>query len=238
MDGLSHIFLHVALCNAIARQDPDTEIAMHVTMGYQIGDPALDKTFRFRRGDDSEAVVEFDVPRGVFRMQLDVPKYDCSAATFVSVLADQNREISQTLVDRASTAAPGPLPVLLLEGTAPVSFEYVKPTYVFFDGSLACNQPVPAPLPARLDFEYDQGAYYLALYPGPALTAGNAIFALRLRTTTGLAHYVRVHLGIPIPAGGWPGNVHFDISEDMVDQLATEKPDTLLCPKLWETIAG
>jgi hypothetical protein len=39
-------------------------------------------------------------------------------------------------------------------------------------------------------------------------------------------------------AVAWPADVRFDVSEDMVDALATEKTDVLLCPKLWATSAG
>jgi hypothetical protein len=126
----------------------------------------------------------------------------------------------------------------MLQGLAPTSFLYVKPTYVMFDAGAACNQPVPAPLPEHVDFDYDQGAYYLTLYADPAVWARSPVFAMRLRTTTGLFHYVRVRLQLPPVAVAWPADVRFDVSEDMVDALATEKTDVLLCPKLWATSAG
>jgi hypothetical protein len=37
---------------------------------------------------------------------------------------------------------------------------------------------------------------------------------------------------------GWPSSIQFNVTEDMVDGLAGEATDTLLCPKLWETSAG
>ena len=84
----------------------------------------------------------------------------------------------------------------------------------------------------------DQGAYYTWLYATPDLTARAPLtVALRLRTTTGLAHYVRLPVPFPPPWNGWPPSIHFNITEDMIDGLITEKTDTLLCPKLWETSA-
>jgi hypothetical protein len=43
---------------------------------------------------------------------------------------------------------------------------------------------------------------------------------------------VRINL---VPFSGWPNVYMMNVSEDMVDGLATEKVDTLLCPKVWTT---
>jgi len=45
-------------------------------------------------------------------------------------------------------------------------------------------------------------------------------------------------LPFPAPPGPWPGSIHLDVSEGMIDELATEPIDTLLCPKMWRTSAG
>jgi hypothetical protein len=233
---LSHIFLHVALCNAVARAAPETQIDMRVRMSYRVGGDEIDKTVRFARGTAEQTVVEFDIRRSMYRLQLDVPKFACGASDFVDVLADANRTVSETLGDGAPAA---PAPVVIFDGTAPISFVYLKPTFAVFDASTVCGKPITAPLPAKFEVEYDQGGYYVKLHADPSFAGrGPLVVALKLRTTTGLAHYV--HLPVPFPQtwGGWPGSVQFDITEDMVDDLATEKTDTLLCPKMWGTNAG
>jgi hypothetical protein len=234
MNGLAHIFLHVGLCSSVARLPEGTPVAMHVLMAYPHGDPPYDKTLNLVRGEDNELVVEFDVPRAVYHVMIEVPKYKCGSSSFATVLGDQNRKIAATL----SEAPPGPPPILLLDGLAPTSFLYLKPTYVLFDGSLTCNQPVSAPLPAQIDVSYDQGAYYLTMYADPALQTSAPVFAMRLRTPTGLAHYVRLPIKLPAAGLGWPYNVQFNITEDMIDDFATEKTDVLLCRKMWGTSAG
>ena len=40
------------------------------------------------------------------------------------------------------------------------------------------------------------------------------------------------------PYTGWPATIQFNITEDMIDELATEKTGVLLCPKIWGTSAG
>jgi hypothetical protein len=233
---LSHIFLHVGLCNAVASAAPDTTVAMHVVMSYRVGGNEIDKTVKFTRGDDTQTVVELDVPRSMYLLQLDVPKYHCSTTDFVDVLSEQNRSIAETLTD--GPKAPPP-PVELFAGTAPLSFMYVKPTFVAFDKSVTCNGPIAQPIPTHVNVEYDQGAYYVWLYEDPTIAAGGPLtVALKLRTTTGLAHYVRLPIPFPAPWGGWPGSVQLNVTEDMIDGIATEKTDTLLCPKMWETSAS
>ena len=233
---LSHIFLHVGLCNAIAQAPPEATIAMHVTMAYRVGGNEVDKTVRFTRGDGEQTVVEFDVPRSTYRLTLDVPRYRCSTSEFVDVLDGQNRAVVETLADAGPAS---PEPVAIFAGEAPPSFLYVKPTFVAFDRDVTCNQPIQPPVPVRTSVEYDQGAFYVSLFEDPSVAArGPLTIALRLRTTTGLAHYVKVPMPFPQPWGGWPPTTHFSVTEDMIDSFITDKTDTLLCPKIWETSAG
>ena len=233
---LSHIFLHVGLCNAILRTAPETTVAMHVVMAYRVGGNEVEKTVRFTRGYADQTVVEFDVPRSTYRLAIDVPKYGCSTNDFIDVLPEQNRTVTETLAD----APPAPAqPVFLFDGTAPMSFVYVKPTFAVFDSGVSCNQPIDTALPTKVNFEYDQGAFYVWLYPDANLAAHAPLtVALRLRTATGLAHYVKLPITFPAPWGGWPNSVRFNVTEDMIDGLVTEKTGTLLCPKIWETSAG
>jgi hypothetical protein len=234
--ALAHIFLHVALCNAVARLDPGAQVDMHLQMTYRVGGDEIDKTVRFTRGTAAQTVVEFDIRRSLYKLQLSVPKYGCAANDFVDVLEDQNRALTETLVDGP---APPLSPVTIFDGTAPLSFLYVKPTFVVFDSSVACDKPIAPPLPVRFDVEYDQGAYYVWLHSDPSLAGrGPLVVAVKMRTTTGLAHYVHLPVPFPIPWAGWPNSIRFDITEDMIDALATDKTDTLLCPKMWSTSAG
>ena len=236
MLGLSHVLLHVGLCEAAARAKSQTMIPMHVRLAYRQAGPQpgieLDKTYRVERSDGDDVVIEFDVARGLYKMTLDAPAYNCAASDFIEILPDRDRSISETLKDGA-----GPVdPFVLLYGTAPMSFVYAKPTFVVFDKSVTCNAPVTAPLHVRIVSEHDRDSYYTWLYTDPSLGAqGSTVVALRLSTPTHLYHYVRLPIPFPVPWAGWPDNIHFDVTEDELDGLATEKTDTLLCPKLWET---
>jgi hypothetical protein len=233
VDGLSHIFLHVGLCNAaIQATQIDTPIPIHVTMRFQRGDPFLDKTFTVPRGNAGDANVEFDVSQGQELIAVEIPKYRCSGRDVLTILGDRNRKVTENLVDGVD---PRPLPDLLFSGTAPLAFLYTtKPTFVALDKNVTCKTPIGKPLPVKITASYDQGAYYLEHFPDADLADQQPVFALRLATPTGLAHYI--HLPIPAPqGGGWPETIDMNVTEDMVDEVATEPTDTLLCPKLWRT---
>jgi hypothetical protein len=236
---LSHVFLHVALCSAILQQPPDTTVAMHVRMVYPMrhtGAVKFEQTYTFKRESDPQTVVEFDIEPGLYALEIDAPKYGCSSRDFLELLTDHNRTVKETLV----AGVPPLEPVLLLEGAAPLSFQSVKPTFVLLDKSVACNKPVGTPVSSHIVVENDLDGYYVWLYfdsvtdPEP----GSVVLAFRLATSTGLFHYVRLKVPFPQPWGGWPSTVRFDVTEEMIDGLSTEKTDTLLCPKLWQTSAG
>ena len=134
---------------------------------------------------------------------------------------------------------PAPPTPALLSGEAPQSFLYVQPTFVLFDKSqVTCNKPLPAPLPTQINVENDQDGYYTWLYADATAAAGSQQLTLRLRTPTHQYHYVRLPIPFPIPWTGWPQSIQFNVMEDMVDSLAGEAVNTLLCPKLWRTSAG
>ena len=44
--------------------------------------------------------------------------------------------------------------------------------------------------------------------------------------------------GNPQPWGGWPYTLQFNLPEDILDNLATQPKNVLLCPKIYETSAG
>jgi hypothetical protein len=232
---LAHVILHAAFCGAIARAPAGAPIALRVHVTDRLGRTQIDRVYRIARGDDPEAIVEFDSSFGTFRLDLSTAKYRCSASDYVFFIAGHDRSITENLNDEPGAAPTMPV---LLSGTAPQSFLYVQPTFMLFDKStVACNKPLPQPLATNVRVENDQDAYYAWLYDSSSSAAPQQL-TLRLRTPTHQYHYVRVPVPLPLPWGGWPQSIEFNVTEDMVDELAGEPVDTLLCPKLWRTSAG
>lgn len=232
----AHVILHLGLCSAIARVPDTTQVAVRVRLTDRIGRTELDKVYRFDRGDEMEGIVELDSAFGIWRLDAVAPKYHCGATQYLFFIAGHDRSISIAL--QPQTAPPLPMP-MLLSGAAPQSFLYVQPTFVLFDKNQAvCDKPIPAQQPAQITVENDQDAYYAWLYHDPSAGYAPQQLALRLRTPTHQYHYVRVPIPFPIPLSGWPQSIQFDVTQDMVDELAGERTDTLLCPKLWKTSAG
>lgn len=235
MLALSHVVLHVGLCGAIARAAPTATIALRVRLTDRIGRPQVDRVYRVQRGDDPAVIVEFDSSFGIFRLDVDAPKYGCSTTDYLFFIDGHDRNLSETLSNRPELP---PQPVLL-SGTAPQSFLYVQPTFVLFDKrAVACNKPIADPLSSHIVVENDQDAYYAWFYTEPANAAIPQQLALRLRTPTHQYHYVRIPIPFPIPWGGWPASIQFNVTQEMVDGLAGDPVNTLLCPKLWRTSAG
>ena len=236
MLALSHVILHVGFCGAIARAPADTTIALRVRVADHTGRSQVDRVYRFERGDEGEAIVEFDSSFGIYRLDLATAKYRCSATDYLFFIAGHDRSVTEKLSDAPLPAPPTPA---LLSGEAPQSFLYVQPTFVLFDKSqVTCNKPLPAPLPTQINVENDQDGYYTWLYADATAAAGSQQLTLRLRTPTHQYHYVRLPIPFPIPWTGWPQSIQFNVMEDMVDSLAGEAVNTLLCPKLWRTSAG
>ncbi len=236
MPALAHVVLQLGFCGAIARASPNATVAVRVRLTDRIGRTEVDRTYRVERDDDDKGVVEFDGPFGIHRLAVDAPQYRCSATDYLFLIAGLDRSVTEKLSD-----APPPPPgkPMLLSGEAPQSFLYVQPTWVLFDKSqTACNKPVPSPLPAQIVVENDQDGYYTWLYSDPAAAPGSQQLTLRLRTPTHQYHYVRINIPFPMPWGGWPNSIRFDVTQDMVDSLAGEPTNTLLCPKLWRTSSG
>lgn len=236
MLSLSHVILHVGFCNAIARAASQTALALHVRVADRIGRTQVDRIYRVQRGDEGEAILEFDSSFGIYSLEIDAPKFRCSVSDYLFFIAGRDRSVNERLND--APAPPPPKPVLL-SGTAPQSFLYVQPTFVLFDKQqVGCTKPLPPPLSTQIVVENDQDAYYAWLYADPSASSGSQQLALRLRTPTHQYHYVRVPIPFPLPWAGWPQSIQFNVTEDMVDELAGEPVDTMLCPKLWETSAG
>ena len=173
--ALSHVILHLGFCSAIARVAPTTTVALHVRMADRIGRVQVDRVYRVERGDEAEAVVEFDSAFGIYSLAVDAPKYRCSASDYLFFIAGHDRSVTEKLSD----APTPPSRPVLLSGTAPQSFLYVAPTFVLFDKSqVACNKTLPQPLSANIVVENDQDGYYAWLYPDAS--AGRRVAAARV----------------------------------------------------------
>jgi hypothetical protein len=236
MLALSHVILNLGLCSAVAKLSPQATVAIHVRATDRRDQVVADRNYRMERGDDEQRVVEFDIPWGIYRVEASVPKANCNASDYFQFLTGHDRSITMALVDGSGPATQP----MLLSGAAPQSFLYVKPTFVLFDkAAVACNKPLPDQLTSHVVVENDSDAYYAWLYTDAQLPPGVVpLLALRLKTPTHQYHYVRVPMPVQYAWGGWPRSLQFDISEDMVDELASEPVETLLCPKLWETSSG
>jgi hypothetical protein len=204
-------------------------------MSDRIGRPQLDRVYRVRRGEDPTTIVEFDSSFGVYRLDIDAPRFGCSATDYLFFIDAHDRNISETL-SRQPESPPEPV---LLSGTAPQSFLYVQPSFVLFDKrATGCNKPIPDPLTSHIVVENDQDAYYAWFYSEPSIADVPQQLALRLKTTTHQYHYVRIPIPFPIPWRGWPVSIQLNVTQEMVDELAGDPVSTLLCPKMWRTSAG
>jgi hypothetical protein len=231
---LAHVVLHVGFCSAIGRVPPGTPLALRVRLTDRIGRPQVERTFRVVRGDDPEAILEFDSAFGSYRLDVAAPKYGCSTTDYLFFIAGHDRSINETL----AASPPSPPRPVLLSGTAPQSFLYVQPTFVLFDKSAVdCGKPIPQPLQSDISVENDQDAYY-ATFTSVSASSAPQLLALRLRTPTHQYHYVRLPIPFPVAWSGWPSAVTLNVTEEMVDGLASEPVATLLCPKMWRTSAG
>ncbi len=181
-------------------------------------------------------MVEFDSSFGTYRLDTAAPRYGCSSTDFLALMADHTRSVTTQL----DTSPPSPPAPIILYGEAPQTMLYANPTFVLFDKSaVACGKPLPTPLTTHIDVENDQDSYYTWLYnDDPSRQPDTELLALRLQTPTHQHHYVRIPLPFPAPPTRWPSSIHLDVSQDMIDELATEPIDTLLCPKMWKTSAG
>jgi hypothetical protein len=231
--ALSHVILHVGLCSAIARASESARFNLQLRLVDLRGNVRLARGYRIERGDDdTPKIVEFDMPPGAYGLSAVVAQYGCSASDFITILDGHDRGVNETL---ASGASPPPKTVLF-SGSSPQSFLYVNPTFVLLNKNTnACDKPAVDFVPLQVNVENDQDAYYAALDANPSGISGPVQLALRLKTPTHQYHYIRVPIPFPPPWGGFPEMVHFDVTQDEVDNLATQPVNTLLCLKLWET---
>lgn len=234
MIGMSHVILHAVLCARAAKLGAGAPLAMNVQLVDRTGRQHFETPFRLERGSESAVILEFDAPQGVYKMQVQAPKYACSATDYIALLPEHNRNVTETL----RSGSPSDSRPMLLQGTAPPSFLYVAPTFVLFPGDTACNKPVEDPLPSNIQVENDQDAFYVWLYSAPNVPPESQMVVLRLATATGEYHYIKLRVPFPEPWGGWPQSIQFNVNEDDIDWLAGQPIDVLLCPKLFRTSVG
>ncbi|MBV8723491.1 MAG: hypothetical protein JO277_15180 [Candidatus Eremiobacteraeota bacterium] len=236
--AMTHVMLHLGLCAPIAQLPPESNVAVHVRLTDRSGRSTLDRTFRVERGDGPQTLVEFDSNFGTYRMDVATEKHDCRATDFLYFLNDDG---ARSITEQLDTAPPTVQVPLLLSGNAPQSLLYANPTFVVFDKSAAvCGKPVPAALTtAHSTVENDGDSYFAALYnDDPNHAPESELIALKLQTPTHQHHYVRLNIPYPTPPLPWPGGVLLDVTTDMMDGLATDPVDTLLCPRMWKTTVG
>lgn len=229
-----HIVLHFALCAAMSAAKPSATLPIHVIATDRGGTKDVDQTFTVERGYDDQKTVEFDMDQGVFRFLITArPKYDCSADQFVQVIPEQPRALDITL----QSGTPGLGQPLLLSGKAPQSFLYAKPTFVLLRPDTACNSQIGTPLGGNIDMDNQQDGYYGSIESDPRAIP-KALLAMKIRTAASQFHYVRLTIPYPVPWSGFANSIRFDVTEDMLDELAGSPVNTLLCPRLWKTSAG
>jgi hypothetical protein len=237
--ALSHIVMHVGLCNAALRLKSQTELPLRVVVTDRINRDVIDQKFRAFRDNGNQATVDFDVPWGIYRVRLSMkaPRITCSGIAYFTVLADHDRTLSPSMQDGAPRNA---VPALVM-GTAPLAFSYVQPTVVAFDKSLACNAAVPNSLDAGIVTENDSDGYYAAVFPNNTLVAhAPPVIAVRLTDSHGGYHYIRVPAKFMRYVGmsSWPSSVELNVNEDLIDYVADKPEDTLLCPRMYQTITS
>lgn len=236
--ALSHIVMHLALCNQALRLKTQTELPVQVSVTDKIGRSILDQKFRAYRDNGNEVPVEFDIPWGTYRAAVKMPvaHAPCSAVTYFTVLPDHNRTLDISLQAHAS---PQPVPTLIM-GTAPFAFSYVDPTVVAFANGTACNSQVGDPLDAGIVTQNDSDGYYASVLPNAQLIQqrGPAVLAVRLTDSHGGYHYIRVPPKVFGFSYRWPSSAKFDVNEDAIDYVADKPEDTLLCPRMYETSSG
>lgn len=233
--ALSHVILHVALCNAAVRMKAQTAMLVHVSVVDRINRNAVDQDFRIVREDGSTATLAFDMPWGVYRANVEMKagKTSCYAAKYFAVVVDHNRTLDLTLHKNRSR----PIVPALIYGAAPFAFAYVTPTVEVFDKSVKCNGPVGDPLDAGVVTQNDADGFYATITPTRDLAAhAPLVVAVRLTDSRGDYHYIKVPTNFISFSSIWPSSGTINANENIIDYMTGKPEDTLLCPRLYETI--
>ena len=233
--ALAHAVLHLTMCSAMMHAPPGTPMSVHLHATDATQRQTYDRDFTFTKGESSEQTVDFDTPRGTFLMNYTVKKFDCGLSSYQVFLDGESRNMKETLLP----GHPAPRHPTLIVGTAPQAFLFEEPTFVLLDKSIDCKMPVNSTLDAEMTSEYNADSFHLFLYPTPAIMArGSVTLAFKLTSTTGDDQFVRLKFPYPQPWHGWPYTLQFNLPEGILDELATEPKNVLLCPKIYETSGG
>ena len=232
---IAHAVFHLTMCASIAKLPANTPVDIAIHAVDETGRQKYDENFRFERGMSDVHSVDFDTPRGTFKILVSAPKYNCSGGDYYMFITDHTRNINMTLAE----GPPDFGKPFLVGGTAPESFSYANPTFVLLDKSVVCDKPIGDPIPLTIRTEAESDGYYLWLYSTPDLVKrGNVQLALQLGSSTGENHYVRLRFPFPQPWDGWPISLQFDLPDNIFDVLAPKPADTLICLPLRRTSAG
>lgn len=221
--------MHVALCKAVARLAPRTSVAVHYVVSDKTGRGSLNRTVRIPRGTGTDVPIEFDSSWGLYRADVAIPKYRCGGVQFFSVLPDHDRTLNVALNDVFVDPQP---PIALVYGALPISFSYAQPTVVTFSPPVTCKGAVSNPAPSGIDTQIEQDAYYSTvrtpmLYRQPQ----QVTVALQIKDASGGYHYIRIPWKIEAGHYAWPNGYQINVDDALVDSIAQEPEDTLLCPK-------
>ena len=232
---LSHIAMHIALCNSVAREAAHRDVPVRVVLTDKLGRTAFDQRFAVEKGTTGSAPVEFDVPFGVYKA--DISAASCATIQYFSVLADINRTVDVSLDEGRPR---NPDPPAIVQGSSPFEFSYVQPTVLVFPKTLKCNDPIPDPLNADIHMQNSDTSYYASIYPNQVL-AQNApvVLAVRLNDSHGGYQYVRVPIGDAIGyRTPWPSIGQVSITPSLIDEIANKPEDTLLCLRMTKITVG
>ncbi len=142
------------------------------------------------------------------------------------------------MTEKLSDAPTPPSRPVLLSGTAPQSFLYVAPTFVLFDKSqVTCNKTLHNRCPPTSSLK----TIRTGITPGSTRMHRRPPGRSSSRSPANSnpsVQFVQIRIPFPLPWTGWPQSIEFNVTEEMVDALAGDQVDTLLCPKLWQTSAG
>jgi hypothetical protein len=208
-------------------------VPLRVQVTDKLDRPQIQQTFQIEPGMGKVARFEFDLPFGVYRIQLtaNAGKTPCSAVEYFTVLNGHNRSLDIALQNGPPTKTVVPM---LVEGESPFSFAYVQPTLMLFGKTAKCNGPVGDPINADIRVTSDSDGYYAQIFPNSALAqAWPVVVVMQMKDSQGGYHYVR----LPGEPGfsRWPSVLSFNVSENVIDYVADKPEDTLLCPRMYKT---
>jgi hypothetical protein len=231
--GFAHVVLQLSLCNPMVNLPPSTTIDVKLRMVDETGRRDIKQDLSFQRGSGLQHNIEFDAPRGTFKVGLVAPKTGCGFVDFLSFISEAPRTIHEDLL----TSPPPEKGVILFDGLASESFLAANPQFVLFPKDMQCAAPISdPPPPPDVRLENDGTSFYVWMNLNQALSG---LLALQVSTPTGEYHYIRLRPKLT-PWDGWPRTVQFNVTQDLLDSLSDVPTDQLYCPKnlVWSSVSG